>query len=92
MHIALSRSGEDLRRTDINGAAGPLRRGCEIGFEVACRNLAELTGGSGAFAAAPPGLEDLPVILRGSKGEIHERDPEILRAMACTQGWPRTCE
>ena len=33
MHIALSRSGEDLRRLDPAGAAEPLRRGCELGFE-----------------------------------------------------------
>src|SRR5436190_16236586 len=39
LHIALSRSGEDLRRLDAAGAAKPLSRGCELGFEMACRNL-----------------------------------------------------
>ena len=36
MHIALSRSGEDLRRLDPAGAAEPFRRGCELGFAAAC--------------------------------------------------------
>jgi hypothetical protein len=94
MHIALSRSGEDLRRLDPAGAAEPLHRGCELGFEAACRNLSTLTNvpsGAGAFAAPPPTLDDYPIILRGSKGEIHERDPSALYALACREGWPDTC-
>jgi len=91
MHIALSRSGEDLRRLDPAGAAEPLRRGCELGFRVACRNLSALTSGSGAFTTAPPALADYPIILRGSKGEIRERQPSALYALACREGWPDTC-
>src|SRR5205823_9374382 len=78
LHIALSRSGEDLRRSDPAGAAESLRRGCELGFAVACQNLSTLTSGAGTFARAKPELADLPVILRGSKGEIRERDPSVL--------------
>jgi hypothetical protein len=91
MHIALSRSGEDLRRLDPSGAAEPLRRGCELGFVTACGNLRTLTSGSGKFANAPPALEDYPIILRGSKGEIREREPSALYALACHEGWPDTC-
>ena len=94
MHIALSRSGEDLRRLDAAGAATPLRRGCELGFEAACRNLSALNnlpGGTGKFASALPAIEDLPVILQGSKGEIREREPSALYALACREGWPDTC-
>jgi len=91
LHIALSRSGEDLRRLDPMGAAVPLRRGCELGFTAACRNLNELTTGVGAFAAAPPTLEDYPIILRGSKGDIREREPSALYALACHEGWPGAC-
>jgi hypothetical protein len=91
MHIALSRSGEDLRRTDPAGAAQPLRHGCQLGFQTACENLNVLTTGTGKFASAPPGLEDYPVILRGSKGEIRERDPVALYALACHEGWTATC-
>jgi len=87
MHIALSRSGEDLRRLDPAGAAKPLRRGCELGSAAACQNLQVLTTGSGSFAAPPPALDDYPIILRGSKGDIRERDPAALAARACREGW-----
>jgi hypothetical protein len=92
LHIALSRSGEDLRRLDPAGAADPLRRGCGLGFEAACRNLSSLKSGKDEFAAPPPTLEDFPIILRGSKGEVGEREPAALYALACHQGWPNTCE
>jgi hypothetical protein len=91
MHIALSRSGEDLRRLDPAGAAEPLRRGCEDGFPMACRNLSTLTTGTGTFAAAPPGIQDYPIVLRGSKGEIHAPTRWELYALACHEGWPDTC-
>ena len=91
MHIALSRSGEDLRRLDPAGAAKPLNRGCELGFEAACRNLNTLTSGAGKFASVPPAIDDLPVILQGSKGEIREREPPELYALACKEGWPDAC-
>jgi hypothetical protein len=94
LDIALSRSGEDLRRLNPARAAEPFRSGCELGFEAACRNLSTLTnapGGAGAFAAPPPGLADYPIILRGSKGEIREREPPELYALACREGWPNTC-
>lgn len=91
LHIALSRSGEDLRRLDPAGAAEPLSRGCRLGFAVACQNLNTLTSGAGRFASAPPALDDYPIILRGSKGEIRERGPAALYALACHEGWPNTC-
>jgi len=90
LHIALSRSGEDLRRLDPTGAAEPLDRGCQLGFEAACSNLAILTKG-GALTSAPPTLKDYPIILRGSKGEIREQTPQALYSLACRQGWPNTC-
>jgi hypothetical protein len=91
LHIALSRSGEDLRRVDPAGAAVPLRRGCELGFATACQNLSTLSSGTGSFARAQPTIEDLPIILRGSKREIRERDPSALYALACHEGWPDAC-
>jgi hypothetical protein len=53
--------------------------------------LNELTSGTGNFAAPPPSVEDFPIILRGSKGEIREREPAELYALACKEGWPNTC-
>jgi hypothetical protein len=72
----------------------PFKRGCDLGFTAACRNLNTLTtvpDGAGTFAAPRPNLEDFPIILRGSKGEIREREPPELYALACKEGWPDTC-
>jgi len=91
MHIALSRSGEDLRRLDPAEAAEPFGKGCELGHAIACGNLRTLTTGEGRYASVPPMLEDFPIILRGSKGEIRERAPAELYALACVEGWPDTC-
>lgn len=91
MDIALARSGEDLRRQDPALAAAPFRDGCALGFQAACRNSVMLSRGVGTFAAAPPTLRDFPVILRGAKGDIRDRRPSALYALACKEGWPNTC-
>lgn len=91
LDIALARSGEDLRRRDPAQATAPFTSGCREGFETACQNLMVLTRGSGGFAYAPPTLNDLPVILRGSKGEIRDRRPAALYALACREGWTSAC-
>jgi hypothetical protein len=91
MHIALSRSGEDRRRLNPAGAGDVFRRGCEFGVAAACQNIATLSAGRETFLTAKPGPEDYPILLRGSKGEIYEREPAALYAMACRQGWPDTC-
>ena len=91
MHLQLAQSGEDLRRQDPAGAAVPFRRGCELGFTAACRNLEILSGSTGELASAPPALADYPVILRGSKGEVRSKTASGLYALACREGWPNTC-
>ena len=91
MDIALARSGEDARRSSAAGAAEPFRRACEMGFSLGCRNLQVLRSGAGEFAAGPPAVADLPIILRGSKGEVAEREPERLFALACREGWRNMC-
>jgi len=91
LDIALSQTGEDLRRLDPAGAVEPLSRGCDLGFDAACRNLRTLTKGGG-LTSAPPTLKDYPIILRGSKGEIREQTPSALNRLACHEGWPDTCD
>jgi hypothetical protein len=91
MHIALSRSGEDARRSDPRGAAPSFQQGCELGLDTACRNAMTLAEGSDHFAASQPTLHDLPILLRGSKGEVREKGSAALLALACKQGWPNTC-
>jgi hypothetical protein len=91
LHIALARSGEDLRRADMAGAAEPFRHGCDLGFRAACGNLAALRGSGGALVSAPPELSDYPIILRGSKGEIRQKEAAALYSLACREGWPNSC-
>ena len=91
LHVALSRSGEDLRRLDPAEAATSFRRGCALGSAVACYNLGRPASDSGPLASARPTLQDFPIILRGSKGPIVERERSALFALACHQGWPDTC-
>jgi hypothetical protein len=91
LHIALAQSGEDLRRKDPSAAAIPLRRGCDLGSANACRNLNVLVSGEGDFGTTQPVPEDYPIILRGSKGEIRERDPSALNSLACREGWSGVC-
>ena len=72
---------------------------CRAGSEWSCGELDRLgTGGaSGALAgvngqgSATPPLDDLPIVLRGSKGPIPDRRPASLRARACAQGWLDSC-
>ena len=66
-------------------------QGCALGFGPACRNLGPTAGAPGPFDRAPPGLDDWPVVLRGSKGPVADRTPAALLARACRQGWPDTC-
>lgn len=91
MDLQLAESGEDLRRQDPAEAAAPFRRGCALGFSTACRNFDVLTGGTGAFASAPPTIADYPIILRGSKENVRATTPAALYALACREGWPDTC-
>lgn len=92
MHIALSRSGEDSRWLNPADARGFFRRGCDLEVAAACRNLRTLSAGEQTFATAEPSLEDYPILLRGSKGEIQETNPTVLLALACKQGWPNACQ
>jgi hypothetical protein len=91
LHIALARSGEDSRRADLAGAAEPFQHGCELKSQAACGNLAALRGSGAALESAPPTLSDYPIILTGSKGQIREKTPSDLYALACREGWPETC-
>ena len=43
-----------------------------------------------ALAGLPP-VEELPILLRGSKGPISDRTPGSLYSRACEQGWVESC-
>ena len=79
---------------DFLGAAREFEQSCRLEYGPGCGNLQMLASGderlaqgAGAFARGDPPLEELPIILRGSKGPVTERDPEALRALGCERGW-----
>jgi hypothetical protein len=76
--------------TNPRRAAASFQRACELQFSAGCDNAAAV-GKAVAFRRAMPTLADLPVVLRGSKGPIDEREPAKLYARACDQGWPGLC-
>lgn len=88
---ACNEFGAFLAEADANyrGAAEEFGRACGMGFGPGCDNLAALGRMSaGPFArGSPPPLRDLPIVLRGTKGPVDERDPDALYALACERGW-----
>ena len=84
--------GDDREGAGRVEALFAFQRGCELGFEAACGNYGAMFDGGGAFERAPPAVEDYPIVLRGSKGEITDREPAALYARACRQGWSVACE
>jgi hypothetical protein len=83
--------GQAVREADIAGAMKSMQRGCELGFPPACVNLRGGIGAGSELKRAPPTLDDLPIVLRGTKRPISERSPAALYALACREGWPDTC-
>ena len=78
------------KEMDRPAALASMQRGCELGFEPACVNVTTpMSGVPWATGSPPP--EELPVLLRGSKGPITDRSFASLYARACDQGWPDTC-
>jgi len=78
------------KEMDPPAALSSMRRGCELGFQPACVNVTTLMSGEPRATGSPP-LEDLPILLRGSKGPITDRSVASLYARACDQGWPDSC-
>jgi len=75
-----------------SSATAAFRRACDNGFAAGCENLNRATAATQDWARGDPRVEDLPIILRGTKPRLQERDPARLYALACEQGWPRTCD
>jgi TPR repeat protein len=78
------------KEMDRPAALASMQRGCELGFQPACANVTTLISGGPRATGSPP-LEDLPVLLRGSKGPITDRSFASLYTRACDQGWPDSC-
>jgi hypothetical protein len=76
---------------DPQEALSVFRYGCNLGFPAACENGARVEGGSTSLVSAGLTPGDLPIVLRGSKGPVRERDPAALYAIACERGWTSAC-
>lgn len=77
---------------DVASARADFERSCALRFGPGCENVLRLTTGAETFTEASPPLEDLPIVIRGSKGAVTERDPAALYALACERGWKHTCD
>ena len=75
---------------DRPGARESMQHGCELGFQPACANVTNLISNTPLAAGSPP-LEELPILLRGSKGPITDWNAASLYRRACDQGWPQSC-
>ena len=79
---------------DFVGAAGEFERSCRRNYGPGCANLQGLASGderlaqgADAFERGAPPQQELPILVRGSKGPVRERDADALRALACERGW-----
>ena len=87
MYATYCRAGSEwsCRELDRLGAGGA------IGTMAGASESTSATSGVKGQGRATPPLEDLPIVLRGSKGPISDRRPGSLRERACAQGWLDSC-
>jgi hypothetical protein len=67
---------------------------CRAGSGWSCNELRRLQAEpttDWTAATSLPQLEELPILLRGSKGPITDRSAASLYRRACDQGWPESC-
>lgn len=76
---------------DVASARTEFEEACALGFRPGCDNVLRLTTGTTTFAEAPPPLEELPIVIRGSKGAVSVSDPVGLYVLACERGWEHAC-
>jgi hypothetical protein len=91
LRLRLSEPNEDAEKPAMADAMESLERGCAFGFKPACQNVLKMLNGNGPPETAPPTLQDYPIILRGSKQAVSDRNPSALYALACQQGWSDAC-
>jgi hypothetical protein len=67
---------------------------CDAGSRWSCNALSVVNEGKmgiGGRSIGSPPVEELPILLRGSKGPIVDRSAASLQARACDQGWIVVC-
>jgi hypothetical protein len=80
-----------LRVATNRPADADFKRACELGFDPGCQNANATARDVSSLARGRPEVGDLPIILRGTKPPLKERDPSKLYALACEQGWTTLC-
>ena len=76
---------------DRTGATRSFVKGCDLGFVAACQNSSRMPRQNGAAARGALTATDLPLVLRGGKGPIVDREPEELYPLACERGFTDAC-
>jgi hypothetical protein len=64
---------------------------CDAGSGWSCQAFDILQNTRRPSPAASPSVDELPILLRGSKGPITDRRLESLNVRACDQGWTERC-
>jgi hypothetical protein len=64
---------------------------CDLGYRPACGNTVRDSPDAATLNRGDPTDQDLPIVLRGTKPALAERDPERLRAIGCAQRWTGMC-
>ncbi len=81
-----------IRRVAENKPVGhAFDRGCNLGFQPACTNVAQDRARGATLAEAAPTERDLPIVLRGAKQPLVDADPSELHRIGCRQGWSGLC-
>jgi hypothetical protein len=71
--------------------AASFRRSCDLGFQPGCVNATSVSAPNALPVRGDPPVTELPIVLRGTKPRLTERDPVRLYAVGCAQGWPKMC-
>lgn len=76
---------------DRGAAQNAFTRACDLGSSAACENVITVQGPAAEYRRGSPPLEELPIVIRGSKAAVMERDPVRLQQLACDRGWDSFC-
>ena len=66
-------------------------RACSMDFRPGCENVIKVSTRQKDYVHARPPDDELPIVIRGSKGPITETDIAALYSLACDRGWTEHC-
>ncbi|MFQ5536263.1 MAG: hypothetical protein ACE5GJ_02310 [Gemmatimonadota bacterium] len=79
------------RSSNPADAEQEFQRACRMGFEPGCRNAQDMARGVRPSARDRPPVEELHIVLRGTKGPVTLTDPDALFDLGCQRGWTELC-